>query len=316
MLIGAPPPSVFFGGRLWPSDELAAMAAGWLDPIHATISPEAELTALPLANHPEAIALFFALSSLRFPVVVLPVDSRGWRTDPPLPPATPIFLPPSQASARAGDGAELRTVTLPGGRPSTGVMPSLGFLTTPGMVNFTSGSTGLPKPVYIRTRSFELQTAAIVSACRLTHGTPVAGSLPLAMHYGLGQALLLPDDSRGRSSSSSALCRGLGPSGSSSCRFRSGAWSGCGIFGWPSLGSAPSRASCAAGGSSSRCPATRGASSPATRCWESARRSICSASSPCAGRSISRAPAAVSSCWAFTRDRASRGWPCAPPAIG
>ena len=59
------------------------------------------------------------------------------------------------------------------------------------MVNFTSGSTGLPKPVFIRTRSFELQTAAIVSACQLEPGAPVAGSLPLAMHYGLGQALLL-----------------------------------------------------------------------------------------------------------------------------
>ena len=192
MLIGAPPPPVFFGGRLWPSDELSAMAAGWLETLHATIPPEAELTALPLANHPEAIALFFALSSFPLPVVVLPADPRGWRTSPPLTPATPIFLPPSLAAlAGAGDGPGLRTITLPAGGSPVGATPPIRFLATPGMVNFTSGSTGLPKPVFIRTRSFELQTAAIVSACQLAPGAPVAGSLPLAMHYGLGQALLL-----------------------------------------------------------------------------------------------------------------------------
>ena len=192
MLIGAPPPSVFFGGRLWPSDELSAMAAGWLETLHATIPPEAELTALPLVNHPEAIALFFALSSFPLPVVVLPADPRGWRTSPPLQPATPIFLPPSLAALRgAGDGLGLRTITLSEGRSPAGATPPIRFLATPGVVNFTSGSTGLPKPVYIRTQSFELQTAAIVSACQLAPGAAVAGSLPLAMHYGLGQALLL-----------------------------------------------------------------------------------------------------------------------------
>ena len=187
MLIGAPPPPVFFGGRLWPSDELSAMAAGWLETLHAPIPPEAELTALPLANHPEAIALFFALSSFPLPVVVLPADPRGWRTAPPLPPATPIFLPPSLAAlAGAGVGTGLCTITLPDGGPPVGATPPIRFLATPGMVNFTSGSTGLPKPVFIRTRSFELQTAAIVSACQLEPGAPVAGSLPLAMHYGPG----------------------------------------------------------------------------------------------------------------------------------
>jgi acyl-CoA synthetase (AMP-forming)/AMP-acid ligase II len=193
MLFGAPPPSVFFGGRLGPPAELSAMSAGWLEALHAAIPPQAELTALPLANHPETIALFFALSSLPLPVVVLPADPRAWRTSPSLTPATPMFLPPSLAPlAAAGDGAGLRTIVLPEPRPPAGPTPSVPFLTTPGIVNFTSGSTGLPKPVYIRTRSFELQTAAIVSACRLDQGAAVAGSLPLAMHYGLGQALLLP----------------------------------------------------------------------------------------------------------------------------
>ncbi|HXJ78879.1 MAG TPA: hypothetical protein VMS64_09380 [Candidatus Methylomirabilis sp.] len=80
MLAGAPPASVFFNGRLWPSDELSAMAAGWLEILHSTIPATAELTALPLVNHPEAIALFFALSSFPLSVVVLPPDARAWRS--------------------------------------------------------------------------------------------------------------------------------------------------------------------------------------------------------------------------------------------
>ena len=193
MLIGAPPPAVFWNGRLWPSDELSAMAAGWLDTLRASIPPTAQLTALPLSNHPDAIALFFALSTFPLPVVVLPPDPRAWRSSPPISPTTPIFLSPSLATLDgAGDGLGLRTIALPNARPPAGAASPIGFLATPGMVNFTSGSTGLPKPVYILTRSFELQTAAIVAACELPRGAAVAGSLPLATHYGLGQALLLP----------------------------------------------------------------------------------------------------------------------------
>jgi acyl-CoA synthetase (AMP-forming)/AMP-acid ligase II len=46
--------------------------------------------------------------------------------------------------------------------------------------------------VYILTRSFLLQTAAIVEAYRLPAGCAIAGALPLSSHYGLGHALILP----------------------------------------------------------------------------------------------------------------------------
>ena len=62
--LSASPPSIVFEGRSWPSEELAAIAAGWLDFVHTSTPPAAELTALPLANHVDAIALFFALSTL------------------------------------------------------------------------------------------------------------------------------------------------------------------------------------------------------------------------------------------------------------
>src|SRR5262245_62163457 len=153
----------------------------------------ATLTALPLGNQPDAVALFFALSALPWPVVVLPPDPRAWRSAPPLPAATPIFLPPSLASLAKSEEALARpVVALPDLRPSSSPTPLVAFLTTPGFVNFTSGSTGLPKPVSISTRSFLVQTAAIIGACQPSAADAVAGSLPLSTHYGLGQALFLP----------------------------------------------------------------------------------------------------------------------------
>src|SRR5882724_3241151 len=79
----------------------------------------------------------------------------------------------------------------PPGPPCSCLRGAARFLACPGFVNFTSGSTGLPKPVYIATRSFLVQTAAVIEASRLAPGAPVVGSLQLSTHYGLGQALIL-----------------------------------------------------------------------------------------------------------------------------
>jgi acyl-CoA synthetase (AMP-forming)/AMP-acid ligase II len=187
------PPSIVFEGRLWPSDEMAGLAAGWLDVLQAKTPRAAAVTAMALSNHPQAIALLFALSSLPVPVAVYPPDPRAWRTSPPLPDGTPFFLPPPlREMAGPGESLGLSTFALPepGSRPAVG--GGVAFLTCPGFVNFTSGSTGLPKPVYITTRSFLAQTAAIIEACALSAESAVAGSLQLSTHYGLGQALFLP----------------------------------------------------------------------------------------------------------------------------
>ena len=146
----ARPPSIAFKGRSWPSEELAAVAAGWLDFVHASVPPAAEMTALPLANHVDAIALFFALSTFPRPVVILPPDPRAWQSRPP-DPRGDADLPPAVARRARGQGRRARAAHLrPAGSPAGSAAPlPAPFLTSPGFVNFTSGSTGLPQPVYI-----------------------------------------------------------------------------------------------------------------------------------------------------------------------
>ncbi len=187
------PPAIIFNGRHLPSDELAAMATGWLDFVHSSIPRTSGLTALALNNHPDAVALFFALSSLPLPLVVLPADPRAWRSSPPIPPDTPLFLSPSlRGFADAADGLGLRAFAVPDPQPRLGPARPVAFLTAPGIVHFTSGSSGLPKPVYVLTRSFVMQATAIIEACRLDTGALVTGSVPLATSYGLARGLFLP----------------------------------------------------------------------------------------------------------------------------
>ena len=188
-----PPPAIVFKGQLWSADEMASIAAGWLEAIGDAGAPRSGLTAMVMTNHPEAVALFFALSSLSYPVIVYAADPRAWRSKPPVPAGTPLFVPPSlREMAGAGDALGLGATVLPEARPSRVSADSVPFMRCPGFVNFTSGSTGLPKPAHITTRSFLTQTAAIIEACALTADTHVAGSLFLYTHYGLGQALMLP----------------------------------------------------------------------------------------------------------------------------
>ena len=99
------PPSIVFESRLWPAEEVAAVAAGWLDVLRAGIPRTARLTAMTLSNHPEAVALLFALSSLTLPVVVYPPDPRAWPSSPPLPEDTPLFIPPSLREMATADPA-------------------------------------------------------------------------------------------------------------------------------------------------------------------------------------------------------------------
>jgi hypothetical protein len=94
--------------------------------------------------------LFFALGSLPVPLILLPPDPSSWRALPPFPPNTPIVIGPSRFNLdRPARDASLDVITLPPGRDEPRLMGAPPpILALPGVVAFTSGSTGVPKPVY------------------------------------------------------------------------------------------------------------------------------------------------------------------------
>ena len=96
-------PSLATRDGLWSSGELTRLALAWKGALrHVRRSGP---FAMVLANQPEAVALFFALSTGDAPVIVLPPELRGWRSSPPLPSGTHVVLTPAQRARRARDAA-------------------------------------------------------------------------------------------------------------------------------------------------------------------------------------------------------------------
>jgi acyl-CoA synthetase (AMP-forming)/AMP-acid ligase II len=187
------PPPIHFQGELWSRDRLTIMAREWLAALPADARGDRRPIAMVMANCPEDAALFFALSCLPAPLILLPPDPRGWRSAPPLPERTRLVLAPSSGQL-AGDAedAGLLVTRLPsaGGREPSGG-GDLPAPECPGVVAFTSGSTGGPKPVYRSSESLALEARAVARALGLQTGDAVLGTLPLAGIHGLVNALLL-----------------------------------------------------------------------------------------------------------------------------
>jgi len=187
------PPSIRFEDESWSSERLARMAAAWRDAIASALASHQGLIAMPMANRPEDVALFFALASLPVPLILLPPDPSSWRALPPFPPHTPIVLGPSRFNLdRPARDAGLDVIALPPGRDEgrlMGVPPPI--LALPGVVAFTSGSTGVPKPVYRRREGLVMEAEAIARALALHRGDGVVAALPLTGIHGLVNGLLL-----------------------------------------------------------------------------------------------------------------------------
>lgn len=186
-------PSIVFRDRTWPADEIGAIARDWHDHVRAELPRPTGLAAVAMVNHPHAVALFLALSALPTPLIVLPPEPRGWRSAPPIPAGTPlVLLPALWHLAAEAERLGLRPVVLP--EPDVGrargaeVVP---ILSGPGLVLFTSGSTGPPKPVF---RTMSKLLAAVAARLELL-GVPrhagIIGSLPLHRGQGLN-AIVFP----------------------------------------------------------------------------------------------------------------------------
>lgn len=143
-----------------------------------------------LANHPEPIALFFALSSLPSPVIVLPDDLRPWHDTPPVPVGTRLALPPAQRQfATAAERLGMTVTALPESSGADGVT-DVAFMTAPAVVLYTSGSTDLPKPVCRPTRHLIAAATAVATAGAFPDHGGIIGTLPLSRIFGLHHCLL------------------------------------------------------------------------------------------------------------------------------
>ena len=186
------PPPVVFDGRLWPRRELAARAAAWRTRLARQIEPSPAPLGLCMAPHPDTIALFFALASRGAPLILLPPDSRAWRSAPAIPVGTPIVIAPACRPLVSDVPVGLRVVQLDAGAEEGCGVESLPPLTAPGLIFLTSGSTGGAKPVY-RTLATLIQQAATLNATiSLQKGAGVLAVLPLSGAHGFVQNFLQP----------------------------------------------------------------------------------------------------------------------------
>jgi len=189
MTVCAPPPIVFQRKR-WSSDEVARRALAWRDALDEQLERSDAPVATVLANHPEAVALFFALSCFPLPLIVMPPELRGWRSAPALPASTRLFLAPALrplAPEAERLGLEVTVLSSPADSPRA---REATFLASPGVVLFTSGSTDLPRPVY-RSMDGMLEVAAtIAGAVGLSARSGVIAALPLSRSFGFNHCLM------------------------------------------------------------------------------------------------------------------------------
>lgn len=190
------PPPVLFRDRLWPIEAMDGLARAYQRALGEPYLRSSRLTAMVMANDVESVALFFALSAGHAPLVLLSSDTRSWSTQPPLPPGTRLALTSSLAHlAEHGRSMGLDVQVLARESQPRAEAPrgpdSLPFLSCPGIVVFTSGSTGAPRPVYRRTSSLIGASSVLASMLSFPATGGVLAMLPLERSMGLNNGLLL-----------------------------------------------------------------------------------------------------------------------------
>jgi acyl-CoA synthetase (AMP-forming)/AMP-acid ligase II len=143
------------------------------------------LLAAVVPGTPEGVALFAALSSLPVPLVLLAPDPRAWPRAMAPPAGTLLVLPPSLAGLEC-DARALGYI--PRTLAETGRSPrgsTLAPLQGPGVVLFTSGSTGPPRPVFRTTEALVSGAAARLDALGLGPGEGLIAGVSLAHGHGL-----------------------------------------------------------------------------------------------------------------------------------
>lgn len=185
------PPPIFFRGTLWSSRELADVALAWRDALRDEGGVAPAPIAMVMANNPEAVALFFALSSFPAPLILLPPDPSEWRSAPSIPLGTRLVLPPRLGGLTApAEGIGLRATVLPDPGTPRSAPDGARFLASPGVVLFTSGSTDRPRPVYRPTAHVLAVARALMAELGTPRGAGIISTLPLARGLGFNHGLI------------------------------------------------------------------------------------------------------------------------------
>ena len=181
-------PNVFADGRWHSADELDAVARHWRAAVLDAIGDRHRVVATAVPATPEGVSLFAALGSLPFPPVLFGPDAAGW-PNAVLPPGTHFVLPPSLAHLHGAAAARgWLPVVLPNPEPRSSD-PPFTPLSGPGLITFTSGSTGSPKPVLRPMPALCAGATARVAALGLVKGDGVIVGVTLV--HGQGMNMLI-----------------------------------------------------------------------------------------------------------------------------
>jgi acyl-coenzyme A synthetase/AMP-(fatty) acid ligase len=173
-------PNVFAGGRWWPADVLESLAWRWRAAALLEIARGSQYLATAPPTTPQGIALFAALSSLPVPMILLTPDPGVWHGLGRLPPRTSLLLLPSLAGlASAAEGLGCRVTVLPDAGSHADCQAGT-LLQSPGVVMFTSGSTGSPKPVFRAFAAIAGAAGARLAALGVRPGDGIVAGASLA----------------------------------------------------------------------------------------------------------------------------------------
>ncbi|HEY6509320.1 MAG TPA: long-chain fatty acid--CoA ligase [Vicinamibacterales bacterium] len=180
-------PDVHADGRWRSADEVDALARRWRAATLDAIGDRHRVIATALPATPEGIGLFIALSALPVPLVLLNPDGAWPRAA--FPPDTHVVLAPSLAHlADVARQHGLKPFVLPDPSLRTDA-PPLEPLSGPGLIMFTSGSTGAPKPVFRPMHRLLGGAAARAEALGLGSGDGIIVGVTLV--HGQGMNMLL-----------------------------------------------------------------------------------------------------------------------------
>jgi acyl-coenzyme A synthetase/AMP-(fatty) acid ligase len=176
-------PDTHASGRLWSSEELTALAAGWRDIVDEVVGTQPY--AVAVTGSAEGLALLAAASARRAPVVVFGETLAGQGAT--LPRGMRVMVPPSLVHTADACRAEgLRPFLLPVTASSRAPFTPL---QTDGFVIFTSGSTGVPKPVFRPARHVMAGAMARAQALGLRAGDGLAGGVSFSSGQGVVHAV-------------------------------------------------------------------------------------------------------------------------------